>query len=92
MCAVGIALLNVYGVIILSISWPGILPNEPIATLLTELDAIDSGELGRRHPKKGQILITPYKNHNIFSFDRSNKKKLMTFHPEMSSNERRTTL
>ena len=41
--------------------------NTPVSRLLSEIGAIDSRTLKAKKPKIGQILITPYKTHNIFS-------------------------
>ena len=41
--------------------------NTPVSRLLSEIGAIYSRTLKAKKPKIGQILITPYKNHNIFS-------------------------
>ena len=41
--------------------------NTPVSRLLSEIGAIDTRTLKAKKPKVGQILITPYKNHNIFS-------------------------
>ena len=41
--------------------------NTPVSRLLSEIGAIDARTLKAKKPKVGQILITPYKNHNVFS-------------------------
>ena len=41
--------------------------NTPVSRLLSEIGAIEASALKAKRPKVGQILTTPFKNHNIFS-------------------------
>ena len=41
--------------------------NTPVSRLFSEIGAIDARTLKAKKPKVGQILITPYKNDNVFS-------------------------
>ena len=45
--------------------------NTPVFRLLSEIGAIDSRTLKTKKPKMGQILITPYKNHNMGASSRN---------------------